>query len=103
MKGLNNNCAKKIKRLIKDLNQLVAVAEITNEKFIWSVGRKTTRFPILKVKESALPKNTQTIDLKIDQKFTAVVDTDLKLIFYAFPKPPDRENVDFTLSGCIFS
>ena len=60
---------KKIKRLIKDLNQLVAVAEITNEKFIWSVGRKTTRFPILKVKESALPKNTQTIDLKIDQEF----------------------------------
>ena len=60
---------KKIKRLIKDLNQLAAVAEITNEKFIWSVGRQTTRFPILKIKESVLPKKTSTIDLKIEQKF----------------------------------
>ncbi len=60
---------KKIKQLIKELNQLVSVAEVTNEKFIWSVSRKTTRFPIFKIKENAVPENTSIIDLKIEQKF----------------------------------
>ena len=60
---------KKIKQQIKALNQLAAIAEITNEKFIWSVGRQITRFPILKIKESAIPKKINTIDLNIDQKF----------------------------------
>ena len=67
----STDTTKKIKRLIKDLNQLAAVAEITNEKFIWSVGRQTTRFPLFKVKQSALSKKTNTIDLKIEQKFVS--------------------------------
>ena len=60
---------KKIKQQINVLNQWVAIAEITNEKFIWSVGRQITRFPKLKIKEHALPKKINTLNLKIDQKF----------------------------------
>ena len=67
--GYSVDSTKKIKQQINVLNQLAAIAEITNEKFIWSVGRQITRFPILKLKESSLPKNIKTLDLKIDQKF----------------------------------
>ena len=51
------------------MNQWVAIAEITNEKFIWSVGRQITRFPKLKIKEHALPKKINALNLNIDQKF----------------------------------
>ena len=67
--GYSNDSTRKIRQLIKSLNELVAVAEITQNKFIWSVAQKTSRFPSLLIQDSILPEKINSINLIIDSEF----------------------------------
>ena len=67
--GYSKDSTIKIKQLIKRLNELVAVGEITDEKLIWSVSQKTSRFPSFLIQDSILTEKINLIELIIESKF----------------------------------
>lgn len=47
-----------------------AIVELTTEKFTWSVGRKYSSIPCLKLKDSLFDKNAE-VSIRIEQQFKA--------------------------------
>jgi len=84
----------KIRSIVREIAQLMPIAEIVNTKFTWSVGREQLFYPYFQIQDSIYQKGVQ-LEMNVDAKVIQNYQTQ-NVIAYLPAKKKCKETIVFT-------